>query len=69
MDTADCATDCSSTDCKTYFQSILWAHDNCDHDQILLHFLYLLYCLRSLSKMKLVESKLLFVHTDVSLIL
>ena len=35
LDAADCATDCSSPTCKEYFQAILWAHDNCEHDEIL----------------------------------
>lgn len=34
LDAADCATDCSSATCKEYFQAILWAHDNCEHDEI-----------------------------------
>ena len=34
LDAADCGNDCSSSTCKTYFQQILWAHDNCEHDEI-----------------------------------
>ena len=34
LDAADCKNDCSSTTCKQYFQDILWAHDNCEHDEI-----------------------------------
>ena len=34
LDLADCSNDCSSSTCKTYFQQILWAHDNCEHDEI-----------------------------------
>ena len=34
LDDADCSNDCSSSTCKTYFQKILWAHDNCEHDEI-----------------------------------
>ena len=34
LDAADCDNDCSSATCKSYFQDILWAHDNCEHDEI-----------------------------------
>ena len=34
LNAADCDTDCSSDACKSYFQAILWAHDNCEHDEI-----------------------------------
>ena len=34
LGTNNCATDCSSNNCKEMYRDILMAHDNCDHDDL-----------------------------------